>query len=253
MKTIILYFLPVLLTFSTLAQVPRIHTNNINGWFVYNGDHKFADKWGVHLEAQWRANDFITKKQQLFFRTGINYHCSPNLFVTVGYGFAETYPYGEFAVKAAFPEHRMYEQLQYKSVHGRFELVNRIRVEQRWSLLPTLQQGEYKPGDAVYQNRVRLNMKVSVPFRGKTIEDKSFYATANDEVFVSFGKHVGYNTFDQNRLFVGIGYKIPKIGKIEVGYMEQTLFKADGIKIENNHTFQFGLYSSLDFYKKNKT
>ena len=78
------------------------------------------------------------------------------------------------------------------------------------------------------------------------------YATVYDEFFINFGKNVAANFLDQNRAYAGIGYKIPVVGKLEVGYMYQTIFKGDGVKIENNHTIQIGLSSNINFYK-NKT
>lgn len=232
------------------AQVTRQHTNNFNTWLVYNGDHKFTTKWGVHIEAQFRRNDFVENPQQLLLRTGINYHISNQLFVTAGYCFVETSPYGSFAVKTSYPEHRLWEQLQLKEQVGKTELVSRLRLEQRWMDLPVLKEGKYMPGEAVYQNRVRLFNRLSVPFKGKTIIDKSFYATAYDEAMLNFGKKVGYNVFDQNRACVALGYKIPKAGRLEIGYLNQTIMKPDGVRIERNHTLQIGLYSNLDFYKK---
>ena len=234
--------------FNTNAQSIRKQTTNINAWFMYFGDHKFADKWGVHLEAQFRRYE-VTDPQQLLLRTGINYHFNNNAFATAGYCFVETYPYGEFAVKTKYPEHRTWEQVQFKNQIGIVEAVNRIRLEQRWMNLPVLKGTEYEPGDAVYQNRFRLLNRFSVPFRGQTIADKTFYATVYDELLLAFGENVAYNIFDQNRIYAAIGYKIPKIGRLELGYMQQLVLKPDGIRLENNNTFQLGLSSTIDFKK----
>ncbi|MEQ1745108.1 MAG: DUF2490 domain-containing protein [Saprospiraceae bacterium] len=239
---------------SLLAQqIPvRQYATGENAWFMYFGSHKFSPRWGVHLEAQLRRSDWVASPQQVLFRTGLNYHFSPQVFATMGYCFVETYPYGDQPVKAAFPEHRLWEQMQIKSQAGRLEWVNRLRMEQRFVQLPALDSatGAYSLGDAVYTNRMRILNRVSVPFRGNSIEDKSLYATVYDEVMVNFGKNVGANIFDQNRLYVAIGYRLPKIGRLEMGYLYQTIFKADGVRVEQNHTLQVGLLSNIDFYKK---
>ncbi len=250
MEKNLIFIILMLLANIAVAQSPRISTNNANGWFMYIGDHKVSEKWGVHLEAQWRAHNIIIDKQQLLLRTGVNYHFSPQAFATVGYCFVETYPYGEFPVKSAYPEHRIWEQVQLRNVYNRFEVVNRFRLEQRWLKLPINQGGIYSPGDAVFQNRVRIFNRVSIPFKGKTINDKSLYLSIYDEVMINFGKHVAFNIFDQNRAYIALGYKIPKVGRLEVGFLEQTLLKPDGIKVEHNHTLQVGLTSNIDFYMK---
>jgi Protein of unknown function (DUF2490) len=232
------------------AQTRQIQ-NNRNGWLMYFGDHRISEKFGIHIEAQIRRSDVIIKPQQLLLRGGLNFHFTPNAFASVGYCFVNTSQYGVFPPKCAFPENRIWEQAQLKSQAGSIELITRIRLEQRFSKLPALQsQGEYAPGDDVYTNRGRLFVRMSVPFKGKTIEDGSVYFSCYEEVFINFGSNVQANIFDQNRAYAALGYKFPKWGKLEIGYMNQLLLKSDGIKIENNQTFQIGFSSTLDFYKK---
>lgn len=230
----------------------RIHSSNNNAWLMYFGDHKISKYWGIHIEGQIRRNDFVQQWQQLLLRTGINYHINEQIFATVGYCFVETYPYGDFPVKSSFPEHRLWEQLQIKNQIQQFEWISRFRLEQRFSELPILNtiSNTYEPGDALYTNRFRLLNRVSIPFSGQKIIDKSFYISFYDELFINFGKNVGLNLFDQNRAYAAIGYKIPKMGRLEIGYLEQTIIKSDGFKIENNHTIQLGLSSNIDFMKK---
>lgn len=254
MKKSILLPILLLATMVAGAQSVRHSTANNNAWFMYIGDHKFADKWGVHLEAQFRRRINVVDPQQLLLRTGINYHLNANAFVTAGYCFVETYPYGGLPVKVKFPEHRFWEQLQIKSNLNRFEWISRFRLEQRFSQLPVLNTGSamYEPGDAVYTNRFRLMNRFSLPLKGTSIQDNTFYLTAYDEIFINAGKKAGVNVFDQNRLYGAIGYKIPKVGRLEAGYLEQTIIKSDGVRMENNHTLQLGLSSNIDFYKKRK-
>ena len=256
MKNKILILVFFLISAKLQAQTSHLHlqTKNNNAWFMYFGDHKFSNKFGVHLEAQLRRNDVVSNPQQLLLRTGLNYHINNQIMATVGYCFVETFPYGGFPVKVKYPENRIWEQLQIKNQYGIFEWTSRFRLEQRFSKVPVLNASSaaYEPGDAVYTNRFRSLNRVSIPFKGKTINDKSFYISAYDEFFISYGKKVAANLFDQNRAYVALGYKIPKIGRLEAGYMCQAILKGDGIKIENNNTLQLGLSSTINFYKSKK-
>jgi Protein of unknown function (DUF2490) len=228
--------------------------SNTNAWLMYFGDHKFSNKWGVHLESQVRRNDLLKNPQQFLFRTGLNYHISPTAFATVGYCFVQTAVYGVFPSQVAFPEHRFWEQLQIKNQVGRLECINRLRLEQRFVNLPSYNSSTavYEVGDAVYTNRARILNRVSIPFKGKTIVDKSIYVSVYDEVFANFGKNIGKNIFDQNRAYAALGYKLPKYGKLELGYLHQSILKSDGIRIERNQTLQVGFLSTMDFYKSGK-
>jgi hypothetical protein len=244
----------LLLAWSLQGQSVSNHqyANNLNAWLMYFGDHKFSPKWGVHLEAQWRRNEILANPQQLLLRTGLNYHLNGQVMATLGYAFIETHPYGDFAAKSDFPEHRLWEQVQIKTALQPFEWVSRFRLEQRFSNLPVrdVRTGDYAPGDAVYTNRFRLLNRFSLPFKGKVIADNSLYATVYDEFMLNFGKNVAANIFDQNRLYFALGYKIPKAGKLELGYLSQNIQKPDGVKIERNRTLQLGFTSTLDFFKK---
>jgi len=219
---------------------------------MYFGDHKLTKKWGIHLEAQVRRHQLISSAQQILLRTGINYHFTDNSFFTAGYCFVETNKYGKFPSLSDFPEHRLWQQVQVKNQSGRLEIVNRYRLEQRFVFQPIFDMytGKYNPAKKpTYSNRMRLMTRVSIPFKGEMIKDKSLYLSFYDEVFINFGKNILQNHVDQNRAYLAIGYKIPKLGRLEIGYLNQLLIKSDGLKIENNHTLQLGLSSVLNFYK----
>jgi hypothetical protein len=253
-KLILTYvlFLLLLSQLGLTQTVKKNYVQNSNAWFMYFGDHKFSSKWGLHVEAQLRRNDIISKPQQLLLRTGLNYHLSDNAFITVGYCFVETYPYGELPVKASYPENRFWEQLQIKTQLKSIEWTNRLRLEQRFSKLPVLEGSSYKPGTAIYTNRFRLLNRFSIPLKGKSIIDKSFYISCYDEVFINFGKQVALNVFDQNRAYLAFGYKIKNLGRLEMGYMFQSIQKGNAVNMEQNHTLQLGLSSTLDFFKKHQ-
>lgn len=237
--------------FSALnAQNPREYANNSNAWFMYFGTHKIADKWSLHLEAQVRRSEGLARPQQFLLRGGLNYHINPQATVTAGYAFIETSPYGGFSAKSDFPEDRIWEQLQLKNQVGNFEWISRFRLEQRYVYAPVLVGTTYEAGPSVYTNRFRLLNRFSIPLKGKTIADKSFYVSVYDEFMINYGKNVQFNLFDQNRAYVALGYKIPKIGRLELGFLNQTIVKSDGKKIENNNTFQLGLNCNVDFKRK---
>ncbi len=54
-------FIFVLIAHPAFSQnSQRISTVNTNGWYNYFGDHPVSERWGVHLEGQWRRHDVIT-------------------------------------------------------------------------------------------------------------------------------------------------------------------------------------------------
>ncbi|WP_299755423.1 DUF2490 domain-containing protein [uncultured Pontibacter sp.] len=218
----------------------RIKDNNTNAWLMYFGDHKFADKWGIHAELQLRRHNTFQDPQQLLIRTGINYDLAPNAMLTLGYGYIETHPYGDYPAADKFPEQRIYQQLQLKGSLARLGLTHRYRLEQRWVKQPNTD-------DYTYLNRARYMLKAILPLAGPTLEPKELFLAAYDEVFVGFGKNVKQNIFDQNRAYIALGYKISDAASLEVGYLNQIVQKSNGVVFEHNHTLQFGFSHTLNF------
>lgn len=247
-------FITVTLLFNFLAfssaQSDKIVRSNTNAWFVYIGTHKIAPRWSIVPEVQYRRNNFLANPMQLLLRFGIMHHINENVSLTAGYLHVTTDEYGALPAKAEFPENRTWQQLQTRFLSGRFEIVNRYRLEQRWVNSPIAKGSGWEAGDAIYSNRFRLQSRMSVPLTGKSIQNKTIYAVAWDEMFVQWGKNIALNTWDQNRAFIGLGYRMPKFGRIEVGYLNQRIFKSDARTIENNHTFSVWALSNIDFYKK---
>jgi hypothetical protein len=227
----------------------RTHAHNTNAWLMYFGNHKFSSWMGLHAEVQWRRSDLFSENQQLLLRTGLDFYVKPNLRLTVGYGFIETYPYGVFAVQNAFPEHRIWQQLLVPQDLGKVKLSHRYRVEQR--MIGNSSTGQFENGR--YENRMRYMVKATINI---TDGKHPIFAALYDEVFINFGKDVGYNIFDQNRLYGAVGYSISPTLKMELGYLYQAvqLRNLDGTslknRIENNHTLQIGLFSTVALKKQ---
>ena len=235
---------------SLLAQAQtRTHAFNNNAWLMYFGNHKFSSQMGLHAEVQWRRSNIFSENQQLLLRTGLDFYAKPDFRFTIGYGFVETHPYGEFAVQHAFPEHRIWQQLLVQQDLGKVKLAHRYRLEQR--MIGNASTGQFENGR--YENRMRYMAKATLNI---TNGKHPIFAALYDELFINFGKDVGYNIFDQNRLYGAVGYSISPNLKMELGYLYQVvqLRNLDGTslqnRIENNHTLQIALFSNMALTKQ---
>lgn len=227
----------------------RTHAYNTNAWLMYFGNHKFSGKMGLHAEVQWRRSEVFSENQQLLLRTGLDFYAKPDLRFTIGYGFIETYPYGEFAVSKAFPEHRIWQQLLAQQDFGKIKLAHRYRLEQR--MIGNAATGLFENGR--YENRMRYMAKATANI---TNGEHPLFVALYDEVFVNFGKDVGYNLLDQNRLYGAIGFAISPTLRLELGYLYQVVLlrTLEDVslknRIENNHTLQVGLFSNMPLLKQ---
>jgi hypothetical protein len=219
-------FLLVLLSVSTLfsySQNTRLKDKNSIGWYAFNASLKLNPTWSLAGEFQWRRDNIISDPQQNVYKLALNHLAAPGLNLRAGVALAESYNYGDIPLNAMgkqFTEYRTYEMVGLNNKIGIAENNHRFMLEQRWV-------GRYsdasldKEDDYVYTNRFRYMYRLQVPLKGREIADNTPYAAIYDEVFVGFGKNVGENVFDQNRLGILLGYRFsPKI-RIEGGFLSQ--------------------------------
>ncbi len=246
MKQIALITLFSLSTISGFSQGNRIIDRNRIGWYTYNGDHKLARRWQLHTEYQWRRIDFIRTWQQSLARVGLVYKLTDRVNVSGGYTQFTTYPYGDYpsADKGVpVPEHRIYEDIELSDTFGRLGLSHRFRLEQRWlgqpSDAPPPNRRTGRIASWEYQHRIRYQLSATFPLSGPTLDDGEFYLNAFDELFISFGRNVGLNVFNQNRLSGGIGYQIRDNFKLELNFFNRVLQHAEPEPITQKPIFDF--------------
>lgn len=239
----------IFLSHLAMAQTTRLHDGNAIGWFTYTGTFRQGQKWSLHTEYQWRRENIIAYWQQSLFRLGVNYKLNPSIVLHMGYGWIETFAYGDYPINGfgkQFPEHRIYQQLNVSQKSGRIDFLHRYRLEQRWVGRFDRAESE-NPDGWNYLNRVRYMFRLQVPLQGPALEDKEFYLAAFDEIFIGFGKKVGQNIFDQNRLSFLAGYQINKYLKAEAGYLQQIVQLPRRIEDKNVFQYNNGLIVNLVF------
>ena len=102
-------------------------------------------------------------------------------------------------------------------------------------------------GDNKFTDRFRYLLSLTIP----VTKQKGIPAfMVSDELCVQFGKEVVYNTFDQNRIFVGIKENISASLSFDLGYMYLVQEKASGYQYDHNRTFRWFFYYNPDFRKR---
>lgn len=222
-----------------------------HGWVMYFGNHRLSEQWGIHTEYQWRRSDLFNDWQQSLLRLGVDYYTKQNAQFTAGYGWIRSYKYGEQPIIHNFNEHRIWEQFIVKNKLGRVELNHRYRLEQRF-MEQWVQQmdGSILRDGYAFRQRLRYRFLITVPLSKKELSDNTLFASVYDEPFLGFGKGIGKNILDQNRLYAALGWRFNKDFNVQLGYLNQIIVKTDGVKMERNHTLQIGITYNLDLQKR---
>ena len=222
----------------TFGQNNRLNTSNQIGWYSYFGTFKLSNKLGIHTEYQFRRTQVITYWQQSLLRLGLNYQLHSAVQLRVGYGWIETFPYGEFSLNGfgkQFTEHRIFQMAQLSQKVGKVDFSHRFMLEQRFvGKYPDVQAT--KESEFPLLHRMRYMIRMQVPLKGNEIQDKTPYLAIYDEVFIGFGENVNSNVFDQNRIGILLGYRFSKNFRLEGGYFNQTL--QFGREINGKNVFQ---------------
>lgn len=234
MKKILLLIL-LLYHLNLSAQNDRVSDFNNTNWLQTFNTISLNNKWSLHLEYQWRRTEGLKNWQQSLLRLGANYKLNENIIAHLGYGFIQTFPYGDYPIanNGTFPEHRIYEQISFRQPIKKLLFTHRFRIEQRW-LRRKIPGINGFANDWFFLHRFRYQFRTQYAFYTKG--EKQFYGAAADEIFIGAGKNLGVNIFDQNRLFLLAGYRFNKKFALEAGYMNQTL--QQGRRINNSTIMQ---------------
>ncbi|WP_460557597.1 DUF2490 domain-containing protein [Ferruginibacter profundus] len=232
---------------STYCSSAQTKTKEINkqyqSWVSINSTARLYKKWGLSLDLHERRNNFFKDPSFHFVRAGINYWLKDNIILTTGYGHMWVAP-STAGWKTFSNENRIYQQAQITSKTGRISMLQRIRNEQRWQQKIV---NDKATGQNKFTDRIRYLLSFTIPVSKKT-KYPSFVVA--DELCIQFGKEIIYNTFDQNRVFIGIKQKCTKDLSFDLGYMLVKQQKSSGYQYDVNETFRWFFYYTPDFRKK---
>jgi len=240
-KTLILILLPYI-TFGQLQSKKEINQQT-QTWVSLNTFTKWNNDWGVIADVHERWNGFFKENNFYFLRGGISY--SPNSKVALALGYAHMWLAPSNPDWSTYSdENRIYQQFHLSSNLGTVSILQRLRNEQRWQekIVDDKVSGEKR-----FTNRIRYLASFNIP----VFKNKSFpVLVVSDEIMVHFGKEVVFNTFEQNRLFIGIKQTInPKLS-FDFGYMNVYQQKYSGYQYDMNHTLRLFFYLNNSFKQK---
>jgi hypothetical protein len=223
-------------------------SNQRNNWLMYFGNHRLSERWGFNTEYQWRRTDGLKYWQQSLLRTGIDYYAKNGVQLTFGYAWIITFPYGEQPVSRVNDEQRIWQQVLLKSLLGRFELQHRFRFEQRFlENWQPVDDGSYQCEGLLFRQRGRYRLMLTVPISKKEMTDNTLFLSASNEIFVGYGRGIGKNVLDQNRMSCSFGWRFNNACNVQLGYLNQYMIKKDGVHVERNHTLLAVVTYNIDF------
>lgn len=220
--------------FAQTAEEKEIN-HQMQTWVSLNTHTKYNDHWAVIADVHMRYNDFFKENNFYLFRGGVSYIPNSKISYAGGYAHMWLAPSNPEWVTYS-DENRIYQQVQINSKSGKVGISQRIRNEQRWQ--EKTQNNEFT-GDIRFTNRIRYLASFNIPVFKNTKAPTLVFA---EEIMLHFGKEVVYNTFEQNRIFIGIKQSVNKKLSFDFGYMNVYQQKFSGYQYDMNHTLRLFFY-----------
>jgi hypothetical protein len=224
-------------------QAEKIVNHNAQFWISTNNQFRISERWALLNDIHIRRTDFISEPNFYFLRFGAQYYIKPNVRVAGGYAHLWLTTQGNW--DAFQNEKRIYQQFSISQRYDKLNALFRLRTEQRF--FNNVVDGTSLNDDFMVH---RTRFLISVGFPLKPNGNTQFIVA--DEIHLNFGKNVVYNTFNQNRLTVGIKQKINQQWSFDFGYMMVYQQLAAGNTYNLNHTLRLFFYGSFDFRKNKK-
>lgn len=246
-KFLLSFLVVVTASFSAFTQAVEkdIHSRE-QLWLGYFNQTRFSNKWGMWVDIHYRMTDhFVDRSFQFMFRPAVTYFIKDNLRVNAGYALVEHFP--AKGLHTTRTEHRPWQQIWWNQKYPGLVTLQWLRLEQRFNQKVVADQ---KQDGYNYNFRVRYNVSFFIPLKGKEIVAKTPFAAVMDEVFLNFGGKIVYNTFDQNRFFVGLGYQFTPALNAQLGYMNVYQQEASGNNYFSTHAIRLFFFHTLDLRNK---
>jgi len=217
-------------------------------WLGYIGQFRLADKWSITADAHMRSREnFVNSLSAGVLRAGLIYHLSEVAHLAGGYAYFHYYPADDHS-GVAQPEHRPWQQVQWVTNYTSFRLQQRIRLEERFRH-KLKDENELAPGYK-FNFRARYQLMGFLPLSKTHFGTHTFSLYGGEEVLLNFGKEIIYNSFDHNRLHVGIVYHINKDDNLHLGYLNIFQQQSIGNRYRMVHVLRIYYNHGIDLRRK---
>jgi len=223
------------------------HTSGL--WLGTYTKYKLSDKWFYYGEYHYRRrNDFIRDMAQIYLRFGATYRHSDAFELTGGVVTPIYWATNQQApdIDKVVMQYRFWEQMLFVQHLERSKIYHQLRFEQRWAR-------KYQIGSPYkLTHRFRYKFSTYIPINNHHLVPGTYFASLYDEIFIQAGKSIQYNYFEDNRLFLGLGYVLNENIQLQAGYMWSFRHAGGPYKYEHRHIPRVSFYHSLDLSRKMK-
>ena len=243
-----IHILVLLISFSIFAQKSITNQNLI--WYAYYNNLIFNEQWVLTNEIQERHFINPTAQHHWLIRANLQRNLGYNWSVFIGMAYFLQSPQNpEDKSSLIVPELRPYIGCNNKQKLPFGVISQRYKIEARF--FHDVENDKLAGGYRFSNYRIRYQLGFQFPvIRKKKTKKDLFSIKIQNELFFNIGRKIVKNIFDQNRIYIGINYKINTRFSFEIGYMNWFQQRASGIDFYNRDIIRFSLFHTI--FLKNK-
>ncbi|MEN9697383.1 MAG: hypothetical protein RLZ56_804 [Bacteroidota bacterium] len=233
----------VLLCFCIGIQLNAQTNHSEESWWDYLNQNRYTEHWGSWIDLQSkRKENYVDVINANEYTLGASYFQNTRFKYTAALtyvdnymGTGNTYHIGEY---------RPWQQIQLSTSARKSKWVQWIRLEERFkeTAINNAPSGRFD-----FNYRLRYFILGQFPMFGHAYDKGSISFVSSEELYLNFGKNIVYNTFDQNRFFLGIYYYLNKENILQLGYTN--MFQKYNLpnKYLNADVLRISLFNNIDF------
>lgn len=249
-QSLLIISLLFFLTVSLWGQQKKVtHYNQL--WYAYNNNTRISDRWGIWMDLQNKdkseyVHNFDVKENTL----GGIYYLKNKMRLTGAFTYIQSYPNDKLPDFYA-PEYRPWQMLQWRNNWKDMSFAHWVRLEERFKT-KTINANQLT-NNFDFSYRLRYNIFIEKPLTSKKRQKGAFSLSLAEEVYLSYGQSIVYNTFDQNRVFGGFLYYFNTHDFLQLGYTNVIQHLAGKDQYKSIDAIKLTFFNNLDFRKKNTT
>jgi hypothetical protein len=205
-------------------------------WVGYYNSIILDPKWSVNSDIQFRTKNWIHDFSQALIRSDISYKISDNVSASIGVAHFRFFLDNE----TTRGEWRPWQEIKLSNKLGNLNLIQRVRLEQRFIEGITDNQPS---GDYNFNVRFRYRFDLKFPLTKEKEEGKKIYLLLGNEVMINAAD--GKTNFDQNRLFLALNYELNKKISLQAQYIHIWQNLSSSNTLLNLEVIRFNLYHTI--------
>ena len=217
-------------------------------WYGYYNSLKFNENWSLNSEIQERQFYNPTAQHQLVFRSNLERKLIGDWNASVGMTlFLQNPNNPNSESNLTVPELRPDFGFNHKQKLGFVTINHRYKAEARF--FHDVENEKLVGGYRFSNFRLRYQLGLDVPI-WKNEKQQALIVKIKDEIMFNVGKKIVKNTFDQNRIYLAVNYKLNNSYAFELGYMNCFQQQKSGTDFYNRDILRFSIFHSIDLKKK---